>query len=554
MNLKFTPIIILFFFIVSFQTKAQNDHKYLFLLKDKNNNGFDISKPEQFLSQRAIERRKKQKIAITPQDLPVTKAYTEAIKSQGAKIWYTSKWINGVVAQCDSLTMQKIKKLAFVKGIEGDKFLESPYDSCRFYPEIPDTDEISDYQIIRNGNAINYGDSKNQLEMLGIDQLHKQGFRGEGMMIGVLDDGFRNAQKVPYLKTVFDEKRIVSTFNFTRNQKGVYNDGGHGTNVLSIIAADLEGELYGGAYKSSYVLMVTEDEHQEALLEEANMLIALEYADSTGVDVLNASLGYVDFDDETVYSYEQRDGNTTLAARAADWAAAKGMVFVVSAGNSGSGDHISTPADADSVLTVGSVMSNREYHEMTSIGPRTDGVIKPDVMAKGSSTTIGYTNGEVGNGNGTSFAAPLVTSFVATFWQANPEKTAFEIIQSIRKSGNYSTSPSPLMGFGIPNLAIAKKYLLNPEDFMVTGTESKPLKFEISPNPFTNKSLPKITLKEKNNLFSAWVLDLQGKVVWQAINLKSSEILPLEHLKIGEYILKIANGKATATHKLVKAD
>ncbi len=553
MKLKLIYLTISIFMYTGLNLNAQK-HKYLFLFKDKNNSVFNIKNPETFLSKRSIDRRIKQKIAITQHDLPVNQNHVTSIQQMGAKIWYKTKWMNGVIAECDSTTMLKIKTLPFVKGIEANTYLESPEDDGTIENIIPDSTEIAAYEIVRNKDVINYGESKNQIEMLGIDKLHKAGFHGEGMMIGIVDDGFRNANKVPFFKTIFDEKRIVNTYNFVRNLKDVYNDGGHGTNVMSVIAADLEGELYGGAYKSSFVLMATEDNRYESLVEETNMLVALEYADSIGVDVLNASLGYYDLDNEaTAHSYEDRNGNKTIAAKAADWAVSKGMVFVVSAGNDGENDHIATPADADSVLAIGSVNEDKTYHNISSIGPRTDGITKPDVMAKGAATTIGDIDGNIRNGSGTSFAAPLITGLVATFWQANPSKTAFEIIEAIRRSGSNYPYASPLLGYGVASYTKALSELLNPSA-KILSLEKETVKFEISPNPFNNNRLPKIVLKEKNAYFNAFVTDLQGKVLWQSTSLKSSTILPLSHLKTGEYILKISNGNAFATHKLIKSE
>ncbi|MFO0505377.1 MAG: peptidase S8, partial [Chryseotalea sp.] len=50
-------------------TLAQN--RYAIYLKDKANSPYTISQPSAFLSQRAITRRTKNNIPLSPQDLPI---------------------------------------------------------------------------------------------------------------------------------------------------------------------------------------------------------------------------------------------------------------------------------------------------------------------------------------------------------------------------------------------------------------------------------------------------------------------------------------------------
>ena len=118
--------LLLFFLVISLSSYGQGALKYLVLLKDKSNSTYQISQPNQFFSARAIARRTKQNIAITTQDLPVNLAYINQIKQTGAKVWYTSRWMNGVVIEATSEQLSKVLALSFVKGLEGKDPLRRP--------------------------------------------------------------------------------------------------------------------------------------------------------------------------------------------------------------------------------------------------------------------------------------------------------------------------------------------------------------------------------------------------------------------------------------------
>ena len=60
------------FVLVSLGTSAQQDTlKYRISLKDKAVTTYSLSRPEQFLSEKAIARRAKQHLSIDSTDLPV---------------------------------------------------------------------------------------------------------------------------------------------------------------------------------------------------------------------------------------------------------------------------------------------------------------------------------------------------------------------------------------------------------------------------------------------------------------------------------------------------
>jgi len=77
--------------------------------------------------------------------------------------------------------------------------------------------------------------------------------------------------------------------------------------------------MIGSAPDASYWLLRSEDSQSEFPVEEDFWVEAIEFADSVGVDIVNTSLGYSDFDDPLLsYRYEQMNGSTSLMTRAAD--------------------------------------------------------------------------------------------------------------------------------------------------------------------------------------------------------------------------------------------
>jgi subtilisin family serine protease len=457
-----------------FQGMAQETrYRYLVLFKDKKNSPFSINAPDKFLSASAINRRLKNKIEIREQDLPVNPSYIEELKTAGAQIIYPLKWVNGVLIKEKPKNIAKIKALKSVLGLYKNMPLDSSSD-LRL--------ETQAKNLSKESAVLDYGNSLTQISQLGVDKMHAKGFTGKDVKITLLDDGFSQADQVGYLQNVYTEKRLLGTLVTDPGLRSVYVGGAHGTNVWSTIAAQSPGKLIGTAFQAQFALAQTEEGNHELLVEEANWMRGAEWADSLGTDIITSSLGYSEFDNSQYnHSYADMNGKTTLVTQAAVFAASKGIVCIISAGNQGNDawKYITAPADADSILSVGAVDRNGLRASFSSIGPSSDLRIKPDVAAMGLATIAGLPSGSFGSISGTSFSAPLIAGLVAGIIQANPQKTAQEIIQGIRKSGTQASKPDQLLGYGIPNFDRANQ-IVNP----ILGNEL-PVenRFHVYPNP-----------------------------------------------------------------------
>jgi hypothetical protein len=419
---------------------------YRLYLKDKCHSFYSLSHPEAYLSQRSLERRQRQHLAIDSTDLPVSPDYIAALRGCGIEIVGKSKWNNTVLIRIHS--RKDLKALVGLPFIRSEKKVFTSPDSLTLRARSGFQKEFNSWETDTKDE---YGATQAQVENLDGVALHHAGFRGRGELIGVIDGGYMNVDKIPAFNTV----HIVGIADFVvPKSKNLFNEIEHGTMVLSAMAVDIPHYYIGTAPDASYLLLRSEDAQTESQAEEDYWAEAAEYADSVGVDVINSSLGYHDFDDSTQnYCYADQDGETALISRTASLLAGKGIVLVNSAGNDGMGTwkKISFPADARHILTVGAISSNGINAPFSSVGPTADGRIKPDVMAFGSPTEVVTGHGVILNDMGTSFASPLIAGMVACLWQALPDKTAFQIMDLVRESADRHVHPDNIYGYGIPD-------------------------------------------------------------------------------------------------------
>lgn len=431
------------------KVKYPGGRTYLFrvTLKDKQGTPYSLSRPQEFLSEKAISRRKKQNIGVDSTDLPVNPAYINEINLTGVSVVSRSKWNNTVLVSTHNQgLMKKVEALGCVAAVR--KVFTSP-DS------ISELSERAKYHTNFNRwdtiTQTAYGVTYDQVEMLRGVPLHKRGFTGRGKTIAVLDGGFMNADKIPCLQRA----NIVGWEDFVYpRSNSIFKEMEHGTKVLSVMAVNEPNTYMGTAPNAAYWLLRCEDTRTESMAEEDYWVAAAEFADSVGADIINSSLGFHDFDCHADdYTYAQIDGHTAFISRAASMLASKGIVLVNSAGNDGMGTWkaINVPADADDILTVGSISPNRRNTPFSSVGPTADGRIKPDVMALGSPTAVITGRGTIIMDIGTSFSAPQIAGLVACLWQALPDKTAKEIIELVRRSGDNYATPNNILGYGVPD-------------------------------------------------------------------------------------------------------
>ncbi len=562
LNIQVAVLLAVAFSLFAYNPVAGQVQKYLVLFKDKAGSSFGTDRPEAFLSARSIQRRQKQGIKITQRDLPVNTNYLAAVRGTGATVIYSSRWLNAALVQATSTQLAAVRALPsfkdfwFKKDASGNPPTISRY---RLNAEA----KVKDKFESESTEVLNYGASNTQIQMIGADKMHEKGFSGQGILVGVFDGGFRNANVNTAMLPIFAENRVVGTFDFVKNLKNnndIYTQDAHGANCFSIMAGFRDGALIGPAYKASFLLCRTEEVANEMPIEEANWLFAAEYADSAGVDIISSSLGYTTFDDPQFdYTYANMNGKTTLVSAAADWAAGVGMVVVTAAGNDGASawKYICSPADADSVLAVGAVTATEITAGFSSFGPSSDGRVKPDVTAMGQATVLSSASSTTVSGNGTSYSTPLLAGMVAGFWQSQPHLSAVQVMDCIKKSGHIYSTPNDRQGYGIPNFDRA--VLVSQRDYPVTAIEPNGLLrgIKLSPTLLSDSSEMCLELSSAlmGNELHLVLFNMLGQVTWQksltATDSKHFITVP-SNLLTGLYIMRIQNETQNTAIKIMK--
>jgi len=451
---KFFYLLTAFLLLGSSLIKAQTTSYYFYVqFADKNHSPYSLSNPSAYLSARSIARRTAFNVTCDSTDLPVNPTYLQQIQNLGIPLHTHSKWMNGAtVLLTDSSLMSQVRALPFVKFVQYTGKLTGAV--------------LSPALKVKSQVNLDYGTAATQINQLNGANLHNEGYRGKGIQIGVLDAGFANVDVNPCFDSLRLQGRLLGTKDIINPNSNIYTENSHGALVLSTMAGNLPGQFLGTAPDASFWLIRTEYDPTEYKVETDFWCSGIEFADSVGVDVITSSLGYTIFDDPSMnFSYADMNGKVSRASRAANLASKKGMVVVVSAGNEGNGSwhYIGSPADADGIVTVGSVTSTGASSSFSSFGPSYDDRVKPEVCAMGSNSAVISIVGAQITDSGTSFATPITAGLIACLLQkykaTNQAPQVATLINSVFKSGSIYANPTAQMGYGIPDFSIAEQNL-----------------------------------------------------------------------------------------------
>lgn len=508
---------------------------------DKGENNVSGFAPEDLLSERAIERRRKAGFDVPDyRDLPVWKAYTDQISSTGLSLHCTSKWMNTALFKSSEPIGPGIPdQFPFIKEV---KMVRSP--------------ESKGYSLDKD--KIEYASSdlpayNNPLSMINGIRVLNSGLTGKGVLIAVIDGGFTNADLIPSLEHLRNRNGIKGTYDFVNRNEFVYAYNDHGTAVMSVLAGMIPGAIEGSAPGADYWLLRSEITESEYPAEEDLWVAAAEFADSIGADIISSSLGYSTFDDPLMdYRFSDMDGDKAFVSRAADIAASLGILVVNSAGNERNNRwiRIIAPSDGDSVLAVGAVGGDRIISSFSSAGPSSDRQIKPDIVSQGVSVPVQVSPAMISRANGTSFSCPLISGICACIMQAVPQATNMEIISALQSASDKHLSPDSLYGYGIPDIEktiaiLQDKHLSKPVSGIV-----------VFPNPFRDELF--ITFSDIPEKLNVELFDQGGRLMMKReFTDFISRSLILDDLPVpgkGVYFVRLITPDETYIHKIIKVE
>lgn len=524
------------------------DSYYFFVqFKDKNDTSYSLDNPAAYLSSKSIQRRSEQQIAIDSTDLPVNTSYINQIINQGVSFHSASKWMNGItVITNDSSLMGLIRLLSFVKRVEytGKILTAQPAPALRTKRMDPEDAQEFEHDV-EPVYEFEYGYAAAQLNQLNGKALHDVGYTGKDILIGVLDAGFRNVDTNPAFDSLRLQNRLLGVKSFIDPSLNVYQEDTHGANVLSIMTGNLPGQFVGVAPHASYWLIQTEYVPTEYMVEVDFWVRGLEFADSLGVDIVNSSLGYTQFDDASMnFTYADMNGQVSRASRAAYLASRKGIIVCTSAGNDGNKawKYISSPADADGILTVGAVNSSGTIAAFSSFGPTADSRIKPEVCATGWGTTLVDLNGNlVFNGNGTSYSSPIIAGLAACYLQyckeQLPQSYSVDLIrQHIINSTDRFSSPDNQYGYGIPDFQQVLYQTATNNRFELQAEFPVKLKYLAETGEISIIKQP----TSENQELLLQIFTPTGKIIHQQLLADMVDAVNIRHLPAGFYLARIS--------------
>ena len=262
--------------------------------------------------------------------------------------------------------------------------------------------------------------------------------RGDGVKVAVIDSGINYEHE----DFILNDNSVVKSssrsieydsgwkyYNFSNYPEHLLDTLGHGTNVASVIASQINSLGCAGLAPNVelYVYKVTNSSNGYEWTAIQN---ALQYCIDNNMDVINMS--FQAYEHEVTYgSYKvgASVGCSSILTSKLNACYEAGITLVAAAGNYNTSEK-SYPASNNHVISVGSLAESSKiekaaYSNLSDIDLVAPGTVY--VADIGSSNSYKKTQG-------TSFSAPIVTAAIALYKQKNPTATPSQIEEALYAS------------------------------------------------------------------------------------------------------------------------
>ena len=237
---------------------------------------------------------------------------------------------------------------------------------------------------------------------------------GRGVKVAVIDTGVSPVEDLP-------ASRIAEGKSFVPGAKTAADDHGHGTHVAGTIAQETNNGLGVAGVAPAVTIVPYKVLNKQGFGSSDAIAAAIDEAVDQGADVINLSLG---------------GGHSSVLHKAVNEAAARGVIVVAAAGNTGNRG-VGCPGHAEGAIGVSAVGPDDQLAPYSSYGPGVDisapggntqladgGVLQDTVDGKGGHSYRAF--------QGTSMASPHVAAAAAVLLGAGLDDQA--VIEALMRS------------------------------------------------------------------------------------------------------------------------
>ncbi|WP_237982365.1 S8 family peptidase [Bacillus thuringiensis] len=320
---------------------------------------------------------------------------SKIILNYGGTIEKTYKYTPTIVSKIPVDSIDSLKENPNISTIEKDVSVEVIPDIKKEYLKKHSNIMYTGAPVLSNWN----------MERVKVFSVHKQGYKGANIKIGIIDSG---------IDITHEDLKVTDGINIIDPNSNYNDDYGHGTRVAGVISAlDNNKGVLGMAPLSEIFAIKVLDARGKGSI--SNVISGIEWAIDNKLDIVNLSL-------QTII-------NNNALEEVVKKAYEQGIILVAAAGNKGHNgvqETITYPAAYKEVISVGAIDENNEKVIFSSVGSRLDLVAPGDNVYTTIPRSFYYVY------SGTSIASPHVAGIAALLKESNPNLTNIEISQILK--------------------------------------------------------------------------------------------------------------------------